>query len=184
MARPLRASGAQERTLEYLVAKSVSWKYRGWCHRNGMESHELKRELLPHLFKASLAYRDGTGASRKAFLWRCALRRVGQIMDPLERTRTSRNKWPHLRHVTSYRPAADLEQDEVIKLALAGIANPRDRTALSMHCGGLTDREIGRRLGISGQRASQIIERAVREARHALMREAVRVGSTLDECWR
>lgn len=170
-------------TVEYKVAFAVAWRYRRWAHRNGVSNRELIFDLIPQMVSARKTWRED-GASLEVYLFGCAVRKLGQIMDRPERTRERRERWPHLRHVTTCVPSRDLEQQEIVRLAMAGIANPRDRAALSMYCGGVHLREIGRRLGISGERASQIIDRAIREARHALMREAVRVGSTLDECWR
>jgi len=78
---------------------------------------------------------------------------------------------------------ADLETSETVKLAMRAMS-VRQRMVMTATLAGWRTRTICAWLGISEQMVWQDRHRAVIAGRHALRKEAVRVGSTLDECWR
>jgi RNA polymerase sigma factor (sigma-70 family) len=172
------------KTIEYRVATQVAWKYRRWLCRGGISPKEYMFDLLPHLVYASQMWRPDHGMAKWSFLWMRGLQSVISTMDKLDRNKRRRDNWEFLRHEMVYRERHELETTEVAQLAMAGVRSQRDREVLTMWCGGVQQKEIGQRLGLSGERVRQLLRRAIADARHALRKEAVRVGSCLDECWR
>ncbi len=174
-------------TIEWRIAMLVAWKYRAWAMRNQLHHEELAHDLLPASVAAVRGFDSALSSSMEAHVWVMCKQQACTILNKRETQRRHLAKHGVLPD-RGVAPAAslDIEQREVIQLAMAAM-NPRDREIVTqLYAEGAVDKlaATGRKFGVSGERIRQRVKRAIKTAREALRAEAVRVGSTLDECWR
>jgi hypothetical protein len=181
MAGKPKPEGAISNLIEYRVAMRVSWRYKTWLYRHHIDHDEFKFDLLPNLIKCGRLYDPSYGKSEWNWLWRCAKQELLRLMDRMDRRHARRKKYPHLRHATSVWDEPDMETRETAALALAAVRDPRKRQILSMWCGGMMLRDIGRRFGVTTERVRQLRDKALKDAKLGLMKEANRVGSSLED---
>lgn len=170
-------------TLEWRMATRVAWRYRSWAYRYGLDNAELAHDLLPAAVIAAKHFDPALGSNKQAHVYRACRWEAVHIFEKMETQRKFRDRYSLRRHGHAARADADLEQREIVQLAMSAM-NARDRMIVSSLLGGATLRYLAERHGVTYQRIGQLADRAIRDARHALRKEAVRVGSTLDECWR
>jgi DNA-directed RNA polymerase specialized sigma24 family protein len=170
-------------TDEWHVTSRVAWKLRRWTCRYGIQQEEFAHDLLPYAVEAARDFDPALGRNKIAhmwtFTWWMALRLLEQ-QEGIKRRRERcyippRDNCPAADH--------DLQQQEMVRLAMSSITSPRDRAMVTAVMSGMTLSQVGARHGVTRERVRQIAVRGLRQAREALHKEAVRVGSSLDECW-
>lgn len=171
-------------TVEWWACTRVAWKHRSWAARNGLfENAEFARDLLPAAVASVKTFDTALGSDLKGHVYQACEWEAWHILAKLETRKKYREQCalPARPHVA--RADSEIEERETIQLAMAAM-NQRDREIITAVLSGTELRAIAVRHGVSFQRIAQLRDRAIRTSREALRREAVRIGSTLDECWR
>jgi DNA-directed RNA polymerase specialized sigma24 family protein len=171
-------------TDEWYVTSRVAWKLRRWIYRYGIKQEEFAHDLLPYAIEAARDFDPSKGRSKVSHMWTFAWWTALRLLDRQEQIKRRRERFyiPPRDNC----PAADhdLQQQEIVQLAMCSITSPRDREIVTAVMSGQTLAQVGARHRITRERVRQIALRGLRQAREALRKEAVRVGSCLDECWR
>lgn len=172
-------------TLEFKVAAHVAWQWRPLLFSVGIDPNDMVPDLIPRAIISRRAWLADGGMAEPTFMWRACRYQLWEIVrnrqyrmkrmanyDPQrESRRASSDEWPSSRQ---------LEIAELSRFAMRGL-KPRQKIALRMHVAGKKLRAIGKRLGVTRERARQIINKAIFYARHNLRKEAVRVRGCLDD---
>ncbi len=140
---------------------------------------DLRGAATVALARAANAWRPDGGTTVDGYLWLCCERAIWSELD-VYRDRQRRACVLSLSMIsgeemelldvlvdrTARRPDAALEVREELEAALV-LLSPRELEALLMRSEGLRLREIGKKLGVSTERARQIIDMAERRVRQA-----------------
>jgi hypothetical protein len=178
---PVKGSGKFAKHPAVKVAQDACWKYRGILHKNGIDWNEARWDILPDLLTADLKF-DGRG-SRGGFLWLCAQRLVFRLaVKWRDRRRWAVEHQLRSEHLVAVwdESLADIETDDFAEFALTSL-HARDRMTVRRQFSGDSFSALGSELGVTRERCRQLQVRGLKHATLAARKEAVRVGSYLND---
>lgn len=130
----------------------------------GIDQQEWESECLHRMCRAALTYKN-SGAAFTTYAWRAMMRNKWGIAIANKRERRDCRRTVCLSEKTACKLPASSQVDMVETRDFArwclGVLDLRDRCLLMRRALNINQREVGKEMGISGERVRQIEERAL-----------------------